>query len=74
MTITDDIQDAILKIPSAWTPAYDAEGQDGAWVAEITGMLDLPRAWSPASRVRHAGHDARLTSPDRHAVSRLTGR
>jgi hypothetical protein len=44
MTITDDIQDAILQVPAAaWTPAYDARGhaRDGAWVAEITGMLDL---------------------------------
>ena len=26
-----------------WTPAYDADGQvrDGAWVAEVTGLLDL---------------------------------
>jgi hypothetical protein len=44
MTLTEDMQDAILKVPSrAWTPAYDAEGQarPGAWVAEITGMLNL---------------------------------
>ena len=37
-TITEDIQDAILKVPAAvWTPAYDAGGQmrPGAWVAEI---------------------------------------
>lgn len=43
-TITEDIQDAIGKIPArAWTSAYDAEGQarHGAWVAELTGMLDL---------------------------------
>src|SRR5215469_3933303 len=33
LTITGDIQDAILKIPGrAWTPAYDGDGQvrDGA--------------------------------------------
>jgi len=43
-TITEDAQDAILNIPDrAWTPAYDADGlvRPGAWVAEITGMLDL---------------------------------
>jgi hypothetical protein len=43
-TITDDAQHAISKIPArAWTPAYDADGQvrDGAWVAELTGLLDL---------------------------------
>jgi hypothetical protein len=53
MTITDDIQDAILKIPdAAWTPACDGEGQarDGAWVAEITGMLDLS-CWPAGMRV-----------------------
>ena len=44
MTITEDVQDAIGKVPaSAWTPAYDGDGQvrKGAWVADITGMLDL---------------------------------
>jgi Transposase DDE domain group 1 len=52
-TITEDIQDAILKIPAcAWTPAYDPEGQvrPGAWVAEITGMLNLA-AWPAGMRV-----------------------
>ena len=54
MTITEDIQDAIGKVPAdAWTPAYDGDGQvrDGAWVADITGLLDLD-SW-PA---RDAGH------------------
>jgi hypothetical protein len=43
-TITAEIQDAIGKIPAAWTPAYDSDGQvrPGAWVAEITGMPDWP--------------------------------
>ena len=44
MTITEDMQAAILNVPaSAWTPAYDGDGQvrDGAWVSDITGMLDL---------------------------------
>ena len=41
-TITEDIQDAIRKVPAAaWAPACGAGGQmrPGAWVAEITGML-----------------------------------
>ena len=45
MTITEDMQAAIGKVPAtAWTPAYDGDGQvrDGAWVADITGLLDLP--------------------------------
>ena len=32
----------IGKVPArAWTPAYDSDGQvgDGAWVAELTGLL-----------------------------------
>jgi hypothetical protein len=52
-TITEDIADAILTIPArAWTPAYDAGGQmrPGAWVAEITGMLDLA-GWPKGMRV-----------------------
>jgi Transposase DDE domain group 1 len=38
MTVTEDIQAAILKVPAAaWTPAYDGGGQarDGARVASI---------------------------------------
>lgn len=43
-TVTDDIGEAILRLPAgAWTPAYDAEGQvrPGAWIAEITGLANL---------------------------------
>ncbi len=53
MTITGDMHDAILKIPArAWTPAYDSDRQvrDGAWVAELTGMLNLA-AWPGGMRV-----------------------
>jgi hypothetical protein len=73
-TITDDIQDAIGKIPAAaWTPAYDAAGQvrDGAWVAEITGMLDLS-SWPAGMRVivrkerPHPGAQLRFTDIDGH--------
>ena len=52
-TITEDVQDAILKTPArAWTPAYDADGQarPGAWPAELTGMLDLA-SWPKGMRV-----------------------
>jgi hypothetical protein len=73
-TITDDVQEAILKVPAcAWTPAYDADGQvrPGAWVAEITGMLDLP-AWPKGMRVivrkerPHPGAQLRLTDIGGH--------
>ena len=73
-TITEDVQQAILKIPArAWTPAYDADRQarPGAWVAEITGMLDLS-AWPKGMRVivrkerPHPGAQLRFTDIDGH--------
>jgi len=73
-TITEETQAAILAIPaSAWTPAYDAEGQvrPGAWVAEITGMLDLAK-WPAGMRVivrkerPHPGAQLRFTDIDGH--------
>jgi hypothetical protein len=73
-TITDDVQEAILKVPAcAWTPAYDADGQvrPGAWVAEITGMLDLP-AWPKGMRLivrkerPHPGAQLRFTDIGGH--------
>jgi hypothetical protein len=45
--------DLLAKIPDqAWTPAYDAHDQvrDGAWVAELTGLMELG-SW-PARRPR----------------------
>jgi hypothetical protein len=74
MTITEDMQEAILKVAAkAWTPAYDAEGQvrPGAWVAEITGMLNLT-AWPAGMRVivrkerPHPGAQLRFTDIGGH--------
>jgi Transposase DDE domain group 1 len=74
MTITEDMQEAIVKVPAgAWTPAYDAEGQvrPGAWVAEITGMLNLT-AWPKGMRVivrkerPHPGAQLRFTDLGGH--------
>jgi hypothetical protein len=74
MTITEDMQDAILKVPAtAWTPAYDGDGQvrDGAWVADITGLLDLS-SWPAGMRVivrrerPHPGAQLRFTDIDGH--------
>ncbi len=45
--------DLLAKIPdSAWTSAYDAHDQvrDGAWVAELTGLLELG-SWPAGMRV-----------------------
>ena len=77
MTITADIHDAILKLPDrAWTPAYDAGRQvrDGAWVTELTGMLNLA-AWPRGIRIivrkerPHPGAQLRLTDIDGHRLT-----
>jgi Transposase DDE domain group 1 len=74
MTVTEDMQAAILKIPPAgWTPAYDGDGQvrDGAWVADITGLLKL-EDWPAGMRVivrkerPHPGAQLRFTDLDGH--------
>jgi hypothetical protein len=73
-TMTDEICDAAGKIPArAWTPAYDGGGQvrDGAWVAELTGLLDLA-SWPTGMRVMvrkerpHPGAQLRFTDVGGH--------
>jgi hypothetical protein len=72
MTITEDMQEAILP-GRVWEPAYDAGGQvrPGAWVAELTGLLDLP-GWPEGMRVivrrerPHPGAQLRFTDLDGH--------
>jgi len=77
MTITEDMHEAILNVPArAWTPAYDSDRQprDGAWVAEITGMIDLS-SWPKGMRVivrkerPHPGAQLRFTDIDGHRVT-----
>jgi hypothetical protein len=74
MTITEDIQDAIGKVPqNAWTPAYDGDGQlrKGAGVADVTGLLNLD-GWPAGMRVivrkerPHPGAQLRFTDVDGH--------
>src|SRR5215472_14683987 len=74
MTVTEDIREAILKVPAdAWTPAYDGDGQvrEGAWVADITGLLDL-EDWPAGMRIivrkerPHPGAQLRFTDIDGH--------
>jgi hypothetical protein len=74
MTITEDMQAVIPKAPArSWTPAYDGDGQvrDGAWVADITGLLDLS-SWPAGMRVivrkerPHPGAQLRFTDVDGH--------
>jgi len=71
-TLPGDVADALAKIPSpVWVPAYDADGdvRDGAFVAELTGLLDLS-GWPPGMRViarkerPHPGAQLRLTDVD----------
>ena len=73
-TITEDVQEAILSLPDRiWEPAYDADGQarPGAWVAELTGLLDLAN-WPAGMRVivrkerPHPGAQLRFTDIDGH--------
>ena len=70
--LTQDIVDKIDLIPDqGWTPAYDADGKvrDGAWVTELTGLLDLS-TWPAGMRVivraerPHPGAQLRFTDVD----------
>jgi hypothetical protein len=72
--LTDDICAAILALPEhVWQCAYDADRQPrpGAWVAELTGMLDLS-SWPRGMRVivrrerPHPGAQLRFTDIDGH--------
>jgi hypothetical protein len=74
MTITEDMQAAILRVPKdAWTPACDGDGQvrEGAWVADITGLLEL-ESWPTGMRVivrkerPHPGAQLRFTDVGGH--------
>ena len=66
---------------NGWTSAYDGDGQvrDGAWVADVTGLLELT-SWPAGMRVivrkerPHPGAQLRITDLDGHRVTALTGR
>lgn len=71
-TLTDSTAAAVDAIPdSAWTPAYDSDDgiRDGAWVAELTGLIDLS-GWPAGLRVivrrekPHPGAQLRFTDRD----------
>ncbi len=71
-TLTQDSADKISLLPeAAWTPAYDCDGtpREGAWVAELTGMLELA-TWPAGMRViiraerPHPGAQLRFTDID----------
>jgi hypothetical protein len=61
---------------NGWTPAYDGDGQvrDGAWIADVTALLDL-RSWPVGMRVivrkerPHPGAQLRITDADGHRIT-----
>jgi hypothetical protein len=71
-TLPTDFAAQLAKIPNkVWTPAYNSDGEirDGAWVAEITGLLNLG-SWPKGMRViarkerPHPGAQLRITDAD----------
>jgi hypothetical protein len=76
-TLPEDADELVAHIPNrVWAPAYDADGEvrDGAWVAELTGLLDLS-SWPKGMRViarkerPHPGAQLRITDVDGHRVT-----
>ncbi|TCN53575.1 DDE family transposase [Rhodococcus sp. SMB37] len=70
--LTETMTAALELVPDqAWSPAYDSDGQvrDGAWVTELTGLLDLS-SWPKGMRVivrkerPHPGAQLRFTDRD----------
>lgn len=70
--LTVAMAEAVDLVPTGvWTPAYDAGGRvrDGAWVAELTGLVDLT-GWPDGMRLivrkerPHPGAQLRFTDHD----------
>jgi hypothetical protein len=75
--LPDNTRELLALIPEqVWAPAYDAHDQvrDGAWVAELTGLLNLT-GWPKGMRViarkerPHPGAQLRITDVDGHRVT-----
>ena len=71
-SLPENTAELLKRIPAeVWTPAHDADDEirDGAWVAELTGLLDLS-GWPPGMRViarkerPHPGAQLRITDVD----------
>ena len=76
-SLNDTAVTKLALIPqSAWTPAYDADNKprDGAWVTELTGLLDLS-GWPDGMRVivraerPHPGAQLRFTDVHGHRLT-----
>lgn len=76
-TLSTDITAKVDALPeAAWTPAYDGDGEprDGAWVAELTGVLKLtgwPKDMRIIVRAERPHPGAQLTFTDSNG-NRLT--
>ncbi len=75
--LPDHTADLLKKVPdTAWSSALDSGGgvRDGAWVAELTGLLNLAR-WPAGMRViarverPHPGAQLRITDADGNRVT-----
>lgn len=71
------VQAIVDRVPRhAWSAAIETDGgiRDGAWVVEVTGMLDLA-AWPSGARVflraerPHPGAQLRFTDADGHRIT-----
>ncbi len=76
-TLPSDVGQVIELIPAkVWQPAYDADGdvRKGAWVAELTDLLDLD-GWPKDMRVicrkerPHPGAQLTITDVDGHRIT-----
>jgi hypothetical protein len=76
-TLPDSITAELAKVPEeAWQPAYDGDGEPrpGAWVLEVTGLLNLS-SWPKGMRViirrerPHPGAQLRITDADGHRLT-----
>ena len=76
-TLSAGDEQLIRRLPAAaWTPAYDSQGgvRDGAFVAELTGLLDLSK-WPKGLRViirserPHPGAQLRITDVDGNRIT-----
>jgi hypothetical protein len=78
--LPDDIAERLSLIPEhVWAPAIDADSEvrDGAWVVEVTGVLDpkILATWPQGMRVivrkerPHPGAQLRLTDVDGHRLT-----
>jgi DDE family transposase len=75
--LPENTGELLKRIPAhAWSPALDADDalRDGAWVAELTGLLNLTR-WPAGMRViarverPHPGAQLRITDADGNRVT-----